>query len=111
MSPRTDILRKHSSPAAVRGQAAVRWVWSMLKRHRPPVAPNLEEYDEVIIALDKWRRRRGIPPVFDIRRAVEQRVKRPASRPIPSIAPSDGHYDYVPGDDLEVEQPRRGYQP
>jgi hypothetical protein len=113
MNPRPDMTRSGRSPLAVRGLAAMNWVRLILKRGRPPKAPDLIEYDEVITALDRWRRKRGVPPVYDIRRAIEERAARPARsarRPVPAIAASEGHYDYVPADNL-ADDPARGYQP
>jgi len=89
------------------------WVGLILKKCRPPTAPEIVEYDEVITALDRWRRKRGVPPVYDVRRAIEERATRPARsarRPGPAVAAGEGHYDYVPADNV-ADEPPRGYQP
>jgi hypothetical protein len=113
MKPRPCI-HEHLFQAWARWQSAVTRVCSVWK-FRPPRAPPIAEYDDLIASLNKARRKAGIPPVFETRHAIEQRAderraKRAATPPIATAAAGEENYEYLPPDDTELEQPR-GYHP
>jgi hypothetical protein len=94
----------------------LRLVMARIRRPRPP--PMLE-YDDFIEALNKSRRKVGLPAVFDIRQAKQNReiardLERGARRkvkPTTSTASvGEGTYEYVPSDKVRLDE-QRGYHP